>query len=172
MQATGCFTVLANLRIRHVRIVITLKPFVRSPSPSFKIGGHERGVAVDAHGRRVKLLALGEGLVLEHVGVAAAFAVIAAKSSRPTWSSAGVLLQFRTRHHRAWIGLGRRMRHRFAAAVLGALHVHGPLVEVVLQREVLAPDCRIVDGVVEFDHAIERILGFLLAFEDVDRAAR
>ena len=53
------------------------------------------------------------------------------------------------RDDRARVGLGRRVRHGLAAAVLGALHVDRLLVELVVLRERLAPFGRVVDVVVE-----------------------
>ena len=47
------------------------------------------------------------------------------------------------------------------------LHIDRAEVEVVLHGEILAPGGRVVDGVVEFDHAIEGILRFLLVLDDV-----
>ena len=160
---------LANLGIGHVRVADDVEALHEVAVAELQVGGDDRGVAVDAHRRRRELLALGEGLVVEHVGVAAPLAVVRGEGvSRPDGLQARVLLELRARHDRARIGLGRRVRHGLAAAVLGALHVDRAQVEVVLHREVLAPDGRVVDGVVQLDHAVERVSRFLLALEDVD----
>ena len=150
--------------------LMTLNPFIRSPLPSFKKVGHHRGVAVDAHRRRVECLALGEGLVVQHVGVTAALAIVGGEGvPGPHGFQPRVFLQLRARHHRSRIGFRRRVRHGFAAAVLGALHVDRASVEVVLHGEVLGPGRRIVDRVVQLHHAIKRVLGFLLTLEDIDQ---
>src|SRR5215471_7335762 len=64
------------------------------------------------------------------------------------------------------------MRHSLATAVLGALHVDCLLIKIVLQGKVLGPGSRIIDRVIEFHYAIERILGFLFAFENIDQQCR
>ena len=83
-----------------------------------------------------------------------------------------ILLEPRLRDDRSRIGLRRRARHRLAAAVARPLLVDRPLVPVVLQREVLAPDRGILDRVAQLDHAKERVPRFLLALEDVDEQRR
>ena len=161
---------LANLGISHVRVADGVEALHQIAIPQLQISGNDRGVAIDAHRRRRELLPFREGLVIEHVGMAAALAVIGGEGvSRPDGFQPRILLEFRSRHHRAGIGLRRGVRHPLAPAVLGALHVHRAQVEIVLHGEVLSPDGGIVDGVVQFDHAIERIARFLLAFEDVDQ---
>src|SRR5215207_6923223 len=59
------------------------------------------------------------------------------------------------------------MRLTFAAAVARALLIDGLAVVVVLEREVLAPDRRVVGGVVQRDDSIEGIARLLLVLEDV-----
>ena len=75
MQATGCVT---SLRASAYGIwFIFSKPLIRSPLPGLLVRHVDRGVAVDAGARLLgDLLALGEGLVVEHVGVAALLAEI------------------------------------------------------------------------------------------------
>ena len=115
------------------------------------VGEIGRGMAVQAGaGLLHHLLAQRVLLVLEHVGVAALLAEIRGERiALPHGLEADVLVDLRSRHDRARIGLGRRTRHRLAAAVLGPLHVDGLLVELVVQREHLAPDRRVVDVVVD-----------------------
>ena len=79
---------LANLGIGHVRVADDVEAFHQVGVAEFEVGGDDRCVAVDAHGRGRKLLALGEGLVVEHVGVAAALAIILlifAAVAGPAW---------------------------------------------------------------------------------------
>ena len=64
------------------------------------------------------------------------------------------------------------MAQGFRSAVPGPLLIHCALVGVVVQRKVLAPDCRVRRVVIDLDDAEERILGFLLAFDDVDEQRR
>ena len=112
--------------------------------------------------------ALRVGLVLEHVGVAALLAEVHREGvARPHGLEARVLLEARLGHDRARVGLGGRVRKRLAAAVARALLVHGPQVGVVLEREVLAPDRRVLGLVVQLHHAEEGVPGLLLALHDV-----
>jgi hypothetical protein len=129
-----------------------------------------RGVAVDAGaGLFGGLLALGEGLILEHVAVAALLAEVDREGvAGPQGLEARVLLQLRPGHHRPRIDLRGRALHRLAAAVAGPLHVDGALVAVVLEREVLSPDGWIFGVVVQLDDAEKRVLGLLLLLEDRD----
>ena len=115
------------------------------------VGEVHRRVAVHARARLLHdHLALREPLVLEHVGVAALFAEIFGEGvALPDGLEALVLLDLGARDDRARVGLGRRVRHGLAAAVLGALHVDRLLVELVVLRERLAPFGRVVDVVVE-----------------------
>jgi len=85
---------------------------------------------------------------------------------------AGILLEFGACDYRAGIGLRGRVGKRLAATVLGALLVGRTQIEIVLKREVLAPGRGIIDRIVQFDNAIEGILRFLLAFEDIDEECR
>ena len=95
-------------------------------------------------------LALRETLVLQHVGVAALFAEIFGEGvALPDGLEALVLLALGARDDRARIGLGRRVRHGLAAAMLGALHVCRLLVVLVLLRKRLAPGGRVFDVVIE-----------------------
>src|SRR2546429_3874097 len=43
-------------------------------------------------------------------------------------------------------------------------------VEIILEWKVFGPHRRIVDGVIQIDHFVERILRFLFAFEDIYRS--
>src|SRR5262249_11058665 len=70
------------------------------------------------------------------------------------------------------VGLCRRVRLGFAAAVLGALHVHGAKVEVVLHGEILSPHGGIIDLVIQLHDAIKRISRLLLALKNVDQQGR
>jgi hypothetical protein len=67
------------------------------------------------------------------------------------------------------IGLRGRVGHRLTPAALGALHVGGTQVEIVLHGEIFSPDGGIIDGVVQIDYAVEGVPRLLLAFEDVDQ---
>ena len=120
-----------------------------------------RRMAVHARARLLHdHLALREPLVLEHVGVAALLAEIFGEGvALPHRLEALVLLDLGARHDRARVGLGRRLRHGLAAAVLGALHVDRLLVELVLLRKRLAPFGRVFDVVVERRRAALRRLG-------------
>ena len=89
------------------------------------------------------LLALGKGLIVEHVGVAALFAKILGKRvAGPHRLQARIFFELRLGDDRARIGLGRRVRQRFAAAEAGAHLVDRASIVVVLQRKVLAPHGR------------------------------
>ena len=129
-----------------------------------------RRMTVHARARLLHdLLALGERLIVEHVGMPALFAEVRRERvSRPHRLQPRIFLEPRLRHDTARIGLRRRPRHRFAAAVSRAHLIDRAPVAVVLQREVLAPHRRIDGLVVQLDDAVERIARFLLAREDVD----
>ena len=135
--------VLANLRIRHVRIADHVETLHHVAVTQLQVGRHHGRMAVDAHGRRIERLPAGERLVVEHVRVAAALPIIRGERIPcPHCLQPRIFLQLRAGHYRSRIGIRRRVRHGLAAAVLGALHVDGSHVEVILQREVLCPDCR------------------------------
>ena len=132
------------------------------------VGEIGRGMAVQAGaGLLHHLLTQGVLLVLEHVGVAALLAEVRGERiALPHGPEADVLVDLRPRHDRARIGLGRRTRHRLAAAVLGPLHVDGLEIELVVQREHPPPDRRVVDVVVDRPGLVllrRLILGRLLA---------
>jgi len=57
---------LANLLVRHVRVADGIEALHHVAIAELQEGRDQRRVAVDAHGRRIGFLALGEGLVLEH----------------------------------------------------------------------------------------------------------
>jgi hypothetical protein len=61
------------------------------------------------------------------------------------------------------------MWHGLASAVFGPLHVNSSHIEVVLHGKIFGPDRWVVDGVVQLNHAIERIPGLLLTLEDIDQ---
>ena len=140
---------LGRLRVGHrvdlleaLRDVAVARPLVRKV---------HRRVAVHACARLLHdHLALREPLVLEHVRVAALLAEVLGEGvALPDGLEALVLVDLGARDDRARVGLGRRVRHGLAAAVLGALHVDRFLVELVVLRERLAPFGRVVDIVVE-----------------------
>ena len=163
---------LARLGIRH--LVVVLEALDQVAVPGLLVGHVDRRVAVDAGARLLEVLhALGEGLVLEHVGVAALLAEIRGERvARPHRLQPRIFLEARLRHDGARVGLGGGPRHGLAAAVARPLLIHGPQVAVVLQRKVLSPD-RGIDGVVgQLDDAEERVLRFPLPLHDVDEERR
>jgi hypothetical protein len=127
-------------------------------------------MTVDARARLLRgVLAFGEGLVFEHVGMPTLCAEVHREGiARPDRLQAGIFLQSRLRDDRTRIGPGRRARHRLAAAEARALLVHGAAVSVVLEREVPAPGRGVFGLVGELHHAKERVPRLLLALEDVD----
>ena len=133
------------------------------------VGHVDRSVALNARaGLLDHLLALGEGLVVEHVSVAALLAKILGKRvTGPHHLQTRVFFDLRLRDDRARIGLRRRARLGFAAAVAGAHLIHRPFVVVILQRKVLAPHRGIFGIVGQLDHAIKRIARLLFALEDI-----
>jgi hypothetical protein len=154
---------LADLRIRNVRVTDRLEALYQVAVAEFQVGRDNRGVAVDAHRRRREFLPLGEGLIIKHLSVPAALAIVSRKRiSRPDDFQKWILLEFRARYNRSRISLGWRMRHGLTAAVFRPLHIDRPQVKVILHGEVFAPHCRVLDGVVQFDNAIERTLSSCL----------
>ena len=140
---------LGSLRVRHrVDLVEALGDVAVA---GLLVRQVHRRMAVHARARLLHDdLALRELLVFEHVGVAALLAEIFGEGvALPHGLQALVLLDLGARHDRARVGLGRRLRHGFAAAVLGALHVDRHPVVVVLRRKCLAPFGGVVDVVVE-----------------------
>jgi hypothetical protein len=106
---------------------------------------------------------------VEHVGVAAFFTEVLREGvAGPDRLEPWILVEAGLRHHRPRIDAGRLARDGFAAAEPGADLVHRPAIGVVLLREVLAPDRRILGVVGQLDDAEERVPGLLLVFEDVD----
>jgi hypothetical protein len=72
------------------------------------------------------LLALGDPLVDQHVGVAALLVEVHREGvAGPEGDQPRVLLEARLRDDRPRVGVGRRARHRLAAAEAGALLVDG-----------------------------------------------
>ena len=159
---------LAGLGVRH--LVHALEAFDEVAAAKLLVRKIDRAVAVHAcAGLLGDLLALGERLVVEHVGVAALLAKVGRERvAGPHGFQARVLFEPRLRHDRPRIGAGRRARDRLAAAVPGSHLIDRPPIAVVLQGEVLAPDLRILRVVGQLDDAEERIARFLLALEDVD----
>ena len=149
MQATGWLHELGRLRVGHR--VDLLEALDDVAVARLLVREVHRRVAVHARARLLHdHLPLREPLVLEHVGVAALFAEVFGEGvALPHGLEALVLFDLGARDDRARIGLGRRLRHGLAAAVLGALHVDRFLVELVVLRERLAPLGRVVDVVVE-----------------------
>ena len=121
LHGVGCVAVDARHRMarpacaprRTACWFIFSKPLMRSPPPSFLYGTYDRRVAVQAGaGLLADLLALGERLVVEHVGVAALLAEIhRERVAGPHGLQPRILLEPRLRDDRAWVGLGRRARH-------------------------------------------------------------
>jgi hypothetical protein len=160
---------LAHLHVRHVALGEFVEALHQVSVTKFVVERDDRRVTVDAHIRRIRRLSAGISLIVEHVGVSATLAVVLRERvAGPHRFQARIHIEFLARDDGAGIGVGRRLRHSLAAAVLGADHVGSAEIKIVLQREVLAPYGWVVDGVVEFDDAIERVLCFLLALEDVD----
>jgi hypothetical protein len=92
-------------------------------------------------------------LVDQHVGVAPFLAVIEGETVAGKDAAPG----------RVFV----EMLERLAAAMVGALRVHRPLVAVVVPRIVLAPDGRIIRAIADLDDP-EHVLGRLrLAGDDV-----
>ncbi len=162
---------LARLGVGH--LVHLLEALDEVAAAELLVRQIDRAVAVQAGaGLLDDLLALGERLVVEHVGVAALLAEVDREGvAVPHRLQARILLDPRLGDDRARIGGGRRARDRLAAAEAGAHLVDGPLVAVVLQREVLAPDRRVLGLVGELDDAEERVLRLLLVLEDVHQQA-
>ena len=160
---------LARLGVGHR--VDRLESLDEVATAGLHVGAVDRGVAVEARARLLRhVLAFGEGLVLEHVGVPALLAEVDRKRvARPHRPEARILGEPRLGHHRAGIGRRRRARHRFAPPVARAYLVHGAAVAVVLEREVLAPHRRILGVVAKLDNPVEGIPRLLLALEDVDQ---
>ena len=137
------------------------------------VGEVDRRVAVKARARLLDLLSLGEELVFEHVGMAPLFAEISREGvAGPQRLEPRILLDLRLRDDGARVGVSRRARNGFASAEAGADLVDGLHVPVVLHREVLAPDLRILGLVVELDDAEEGVISLFLLLEDVDEQRR
>jgi hypothetical protein len=104
-----------------------------------------------------RLLQLGHALRLplvdQHVGVAPFLAVVEGETVAGKDAAPGRILV--------------EMLERFAAAMVGPLRVHRPLVAVVVTRIVLAPDGRVIRALADLDDP-EHVLGRLrLAGDDV-----
>ena len=133
---------LARLGERH--LVELLEAFHQVAVAGLFVRHLDRRVAMQARaGLLRRLLALGVSLVVEHEGVPAFLAKILREGvAGPHRLQARILLDARLRDDRARVGLRRRARLGFAAAVTRALLVDGAAVVIVLQREILAPDRR------------------------------
>ena len=96
---------LARLGVRHL-VHRARSPCIRSPPPSFLYGTYDRRVAVHARaGLLRRLLALGERLVVEHVGVAALLAEIhRERVAGPHRLQPRIFLEARLRDNRSRIG--------------------------------------------------------------------
>ena len=161
---------LARFGKRH--LIELLEAFHQVAVAGLLVRHIDRRVAMQARaGLLRRLLALGVSLVVEHEGVPAFFAEILREGvAGPHRFQARILLDARLRDDGARVGLGRRARLGFAAAVARALLVHGAAVVIVLQREILAPDRGVFGVVGQFDDAEERIPRLLLALERSRRA--
>ena len=163
---------LARLGVRH--LVVVLEALDQVAVPRLLVGHVHRRVTVNAGAGLLEVLhALGEGLVLEHVGVAALLAEVGGEGvARPHRLQPGVFFEARLRDDGARVGLVGCAGHRLAAAVARPLLIDGAQVGVVLQRKVLPPD-RGIDGLVgQLHDAEEGVLRFPLAFHDVDEEGR
>jgi hypothetical protein len=151
------------------QLIHLLEAFNEVPVPRFLVRDVDRGVALDAGARLFgDLLALGEGLVVEHVGVATLFAKIFGKRvSGPHDLQTWIFFDPRLGDHGAGIGLCRCTWFGFAAAEAGAHLVHRATIVVILQGKILAPYRRVLRVIVQFDDAIKRIARLLLTLENV-----
>jgi hypothetical protein len=96
-------------------------------------------------------------------GVPALFAEILCEGvACPHRLQARILFDSRLRDHRARISIGRRTRLGLASAVTRALLVDRAAVVIVLQREILAPNRRVLDFFGELHDAEEWIPRLLL----------
>src|ERR1700741_28436 len=92
MQATGCSAYCRTSE--YFRWFTAAKPLNMSPFSELVVNRDHGSVAVQACSERIGLLTLGEGLIVEHVGVAAAFAVVDREGiARPHGLQAGFLLE-------------------------------------------------------------------------------
>ena len=148
-----------------------LEAFDQIAAAQFFVRHVNRSVAVHAGaGLFDDLLAFGERLIVEHKGVAALFAEVFRRRHNPptSFSSAGLLRSWTARRRSADRPASACAANGFAAAVARADLIDRAFVIVVLQRKVLAPDCRVIGFISQFDDAIKRIAAFLLALENVD----
>ncbi|MNS78651.1 hypothetical protein D3C72_1122740 [compost metagenome] len=159
--------VLDRLAIGH--LVDDLEALDQVAVAGLLVGHVDRGVAMQTGaGLLGGVLALGEDLVFEHVGVAALLAEVLREGvARPHDLEARILFQPRLRDHRAGVRLGGGARHGLGPAVLGAGLVDGAHVAVVLEREVAAPDGGVHGLVGQLDHLLEGGAGLVLALGDV-----
>jgi hypothetical protein len=119
------------------------------------------------------LLALGEGLVREHIGMTPIITKIPGKGiPSPHRLQPGVLFETRLSDNGARIGLCGGARYGLAAAKACALLVNRAQIGIILQGKVFTPEAWISGLIVELDDTIERISGFLLALEDIDQQRR
>jgi hypothetical protein len=71
------------------------------------------------------------------------------------------------RSDRTRIGVRRSFMNGLAAAIPRPLLIDRSQITVILEREILAPDGRVVGVVVELYDAEERIAGLVLSLDDV-----
>ena len=143
---------LARLHVRH-RVHLA-EAGLEVAVPELLVRDVDRAVALHARPRLLHdRLALREGLILEHVRVAALLAEVdAERVARPHRLEPRILLDLLLRDDRARVRLVRRAGKRLRAAVLGPDLVYGLPVGLVLERVLLPPYRR-----------IRRVVGDLLA---------
>ncbi len=131
-------------------------------------GVHGRVAVQAGAGLLHDVLPLGEDLVDEHVRVPALLAkILGERVARPELAQPRVFHETGERLRSPGVHTHRLLGDRFAPAVARANHVHGVVVQVVLNREISSPHGGIHDRVVELHYAVERIPRLLLALEDV-----
>jgi hypothetical protein len=119
------------------------------------------------------LLALGEGLVREHIGMAPIFTKIPGKGlPSPHRLQVGGLFETRLSDNGARIGPCGGAWYGLAAAKACALLVNRAQIGIILQGKVFTSETWIGGLIVELDYTIERISSFLLALEDIDQQRR
>jgi len=101
-------------------------------------------------------------LIDQHVLVAARLAVVdRERVALPHVDEPRVGLELRMGDEQPGVGLGG-----LAGDLVGLVHLGGTQIGLVLQREVLSPNSRIIGGVGDLDDLGERVLGLLLVGED------
>ena len=163
---------LARLGVRH--LVVVLEALDQIAAPGLLVRHVDGRVAVNAGPRLLELLdTLGEGLVLEHVGMATLLPEVhRERITGPHRLQSRVFREPRLRHDGPGVGFGRRPGFGLAPAVARPLLIHRPPVSVVLQRKVLAPDRGVDRFVGQLDDSEEGMLGLPLPLHDVDEQSR